>query len=161
MTQNQKNYIYGTSPKKIEYDVYEENKVLKSKKKAKSHRKIKIKSVGCILVVFFMFLAVITRYAQITELNYQLNKTNKQYVTLKNENSRLKAEIDNQTDLNKIRELAESRIGMHKPDKYQIVYIKVPKNDFTKVIKDTNSQGSSDLLAMVTDKISELTRLLQ
>ena len=33
------------------------------------------------------------------------------------------------------KEIAETKLGMKKPDKSQIVYIKVPRNDYTVVLK--------------------------
>ena len=155
MIQKTSGYVYGTAAKKIEYDVYEENSVLKKKKTYKRNNKAKFRFVLLILFGFALSFVIMFRYAVITELNYKIAKVNKTYSEIKNENVRMKVEIDKQMDISKIREAAEKKLGMQKPDKYQIVYVNVPKNDFTKVadakIESYTSNGNpfSDILDRV------------
>lgn len=78
---------------------------------------------GCI--VMMMFNATITeKQENIKQLNYQLN-------TLKEENLSLEADISAQLDLKYIEKEATERLGMSKPADYQIVYIDVPKSNYT------------------------------
>lgn len=127
-------YVYGSVAENIKndtYDPYEENAVLKSKKTARSNAKIKTKIIFNIFIIFGMCAIIMFRYAQISQLNYDSNKLSKQYVTMQNENSRISIEIEKAMDLNGIREVAETHLSMHKPDKSQIVYVNVPKEDVT------------------------------
>ena len=164
MLQNGKSYVFGTAAKKLEddidvYDVYKENKVLKNKKIERLNNKVKLKIVFCVAVVFVLCFGVIFRYAQITELNYNINKSNKSYNELKNENSRLRVDIEKSTDLQKIREMAETKLGMQKPDRFQVVYVNVPKSDFTKASStdhEENTVGTSSFTAMLS-KARKLT----
>lgn len=156
MIQANKSYIEGTAARKLEYDVYEENKVLKAKKQNRLNNKYKFKAVCMVLLMFAMMLAIIYRYAVITELNYNLDKSNQVYNELRNEYSRIKVEIEKSTDLTKIREIAESKFGMHTPDKYQYVYVKVPRNDYTKVA-DTQDEGKSDISGMLSALMGKIT----
>ncbi|MDF2524017.1 MAG: Cell division protein FtsL, partial [Clostridiales bacterium] len=82
-------YVQGTAAEKIEYNVYEENKVLKAKKQQKSNNNEKVKIVVAVILTFACCLTLIFRYAQITEMNYKLLKANNQYNEIMNENSRL------------------------------------------------------------------------
>ncbi len=162
MLQAHENYVYGTAAEKIQYDVYEENNVLKAKKKQKAYNKIKLKVVMLILLAFGLCLTVIVRYAMITELNYSINKELKKYNEIKNENSRLKVAIDKDLDLGRIKETAEKKLGMQKPDKYQIVYMKVAKNDYTEVAdtyRNVNKANNS-MFAAVRDKLWGIVRFL-
>lgn len=136
MIQNNNNYVYGTAAKKIEYDVYEQNKVLKEKKNYKSNIAIKAKIIVCIGVLFLFALVVMHRYTQITDMNYRLSGLEKQYEELRNENSRLKLAIEKQTNLSRIMQVAQENLGMQKPDKYQIVHIRVPKVSYTVAFTD-------------------------
>lgn len=163
MIQTGKNYVYGTAAEKLEYNVYEENKVLKAKKQAKSNNKIKLKAVCFVLVIFASCLVLMYRYALITELNYNISKLEKEYNEIRNQNSRLKLAIEKDMDLNKVREIAEKRLGMQKPDRYQMVYINVPKNDCTKVAesyKHSKDKANNNMFAVLLDKVGKFTRLL-
>ncbi|MDF2987187.1 MAG: cell division protein FtsL [Eubacterium sp.] len=137
-------YVYGSAAEKIKhespsisndnsryYDPYEENAVLKSKKVARNNAKLKKRIVVHIFLIFGMCAIIMFRYAQISQMNYDNNQLSKEYVTLQNENARQSIEILNAMDLNKIRDVAEKRLNMHKPEKSQIVYINVPKQDVT------------------------------
>lgn len=120
----------NTAPQ-VDYDPYEQNKVLKSKKVARSNAKMKAKILLTIFIVFGMFATIMYRYAQISQLNYESNQLSKEHVKLQNENVRVGLEIQKAMDLNSIRDIAEKKLNMHKPDKSQIVYINVPKKDIT------------------------------
>ena len=162
MIQTGGNYVYGTAAEKLEYNVYEENKVLKAKKKARSDGKTKLKVVCVILFMFSCCLVLMYRYALITELNYSVNKLDKVYNELRNDNSRLRMAIDNANDLENIRKVAEERLGMQKPDRYQIVYINVPKSDFT-LVADTYKNtldNDGNMLAVLRERVGRLIRLL-
>jgi len=139
---NQKGYeyVYGSAARQLEYDVYEENQVLRAKKTYRSHRKIKLRMVMAILAVFAAGLAVMCRYAIITKVSYQINQKQKAYEEIKNENSLLRVQIETKTDLNEIKEVAENRLGMQMPDKSQIIYIKVPRNDYTVLMSSNTSE---------------------
>lgn len=157
------NYIYGTAAEKIEYDVYEQNEVLKAKKRTRYNNKAKWRVVFAVLMTFGLCFALMYRYAFITEMNLTAAKLDKDYNKIRNENSILRVEVEKQTDLNKIREAAEKKLDMHKPDKHQIVYIYVPKSDFTVVsegyenIEDIRNKG---MLAVLFDRVHKFTRIL-
>ncbi|MFZ5985964.1 MAG: cell division protein FtsL [Bacillota bacterium] len=155
-----KSYIHGTAARKLEYDVYEENKVLNAKRKQRSSNKVKIKLILSLLVIFSLGSLVMYRYTQITELNYRIDKELKAYNEVKNENIRIKVSIENNLDIQKIKEVAEKKLGMQKPDKHQITYVKVPRNDFTvvssEVKRDKDGPGVLSALMSKVDKLSKL-----
>ena len=153
MIQADKRYVHGTAAPKIQYDVYEENKVLKQKKAYRVNKRVKLKAVFTILLVFSLCFTLTYRYALLTEMNYKISKTNRQYNELRDENARLKVDIEKSIDLVKIKELAETRLGMQKPDRNQVVYVRVPKNDFTIVTeeyKNTEKTGEGTLSSLVS-----------
>jgi len=149
-------YYYGTAAPKIDYDVYENNKVLKAKKRQKKNNKVKLKAVFCILIFFLSFSQIIYMYAQITEMDYKLNKDNKELNEHKNENVRLRLEIQKNLDLNRIREIAQTRLDMQKPDKHQIIYVNVPKTDFTEIPEKNDGTSKGSLLSYVESIFSSL-----
>lgn len=156
-----KSYINGTAARKLEYDVYQENKVLKAKRKQKNNNRAKFNVILSILVVFSIIFLVIYRYALITELNYNIDKSVKSYNEIKNENSILKVDIEKDTDLSKIRQIAEEKLGMHKPDKFQVIYVNVPKIDYSIVsLKYDYSGNNTNLFGLISDKFGKLTHLI-
>ena len=161
MAQKRNNYVYGTAAEKIEYDVYEHNEVLKEKKKYRANRLIKVKMVAGILLLFSLGLIAMYRYALIAEINFKISSKEKQYEELKNENSRLKVAIENETNLSKITQVAQNELGMQKPDKYQIVYIEVPKTSFTVTSEQYKDNAGKDttFLAELVNKIEMFMKL--
>lgn len=147
---------------KLEYDVYEENKVLRQKKRARSGALQKLKRVALILGVFAACFIIVYRYAVITELNFNINASERQYNEIRNENARLLVEIKKDTDLNTVQRIAETKLGMQKPDKSQIVYMSVPKNDYTVVAASYTKETDANegVLASLADKIGRIFSFL-
>lgn len=155
-------YVYGTAAEKIEYDVYQHNEVLKNKKKIRTNNKTKVKVVFTLLLIFAMFSLIMYRYSMITELNYDIAKTEKNYDKIKDENARLLVQIENETDLKKIKEVAINELGMQIPNKMQTIHISVDKKDFTVVAKEYQDikQENKSKLPEIFDKASKLIQLL-
>ena len=56
----------GTAARKLEYDVYVENKVLECEEKQRNNNKVKRKAIFCVLVIFALGCLAMYRNAQIT-----------------------------------------------------------------------------------------------
>ena len=95
----------------------------------KERNKIRRKYFLMIFVAFLFSIALIYRYSFVIEINESIMKEKTTLAKLENDNNLLQKQIGAETDLEKIRLLAESKLDMHKPDRDQIVYIKVPKKD--------------------------------
>lgn len=160
MIQKDYGYVQGSTARQLQYDVYEENTVLKAKKRYKNNRKVKFKLVVSIILVLLAGLTVMYRFAAITQLSYDINKSEKIYNELRNENSMLKVQVETKTDLTEIKEIAETRLGMQKPDKSQVVYIKVPRDDYTVVMK-TQDEAGGNILNVFINKVVALVRLFE
>jgi cell division protein FtsL len=155
-------YVEGSAARKLEYDVYEENKVLREKKRYKNNRKAKLKSVLTIVAILTVALAVMCRYAIITEISYKISQKETEYNNLKNDNSLLKVQIETETNLTDIKETAETRLGMQTPDKSQIVYIKVPREDYTITLDPKNeTDGNEGILKTFINKLAGLVSILE
>lgn len=163
MKQKDYEYMHGSAARELDYDVYAENKVLKAKKQYKNNRKAKFKLVISILAVLVAGLAVVCRFALITQISYNINENEKHYNELRNENSRIRVQVEQETDLTSIRQLAESRLEMQMPDKSQIVYINVEKNDHTVVIntEDEEAEGNANMFSAFISKFAGLFSLFK
>jgi len=158
----EKNYIQGTAARKLEYDVYVENKVLSAKKKQRNNNKVKIKVMFCVLAIFALGCMAMYRNAQITEMNYAIDRQMKDYNEIKNENIRLKVAIENSINIQTVKEYAENKLGMHMPDSYQITYVKVPQKDITIVSETAQLEESknSGIFSAFLNKMNLIVSML-
>lgn len=162
MIQKDYDYVQGTAARQVQYDVYEENKVLKAKRRYKNNRKVKLKMVLSILVVLGGGLLLMQRYAAITQLSYDMNKIEEKYNVLRNENALLRVQIETNTNLTEVKELAESKLNMKMPDKSQTIYIKVPRNDYTVVLNsEKETEDSGNIFRVILGKLAALVKLLE
>jgi len=133
--------------------------VLQEIKMRKARNKIRRKYVLMIFVAFIFSIALIYRYSYVIEINESIMLKKAALEKLENENSLLQKHIGAQTDLEKIRLLAESMLDMQKPDKDQIVYIKVPRKDHALIAAPYN-QGGADIKNLFTYVVEQI-RLIQ
>lgn len=162
MMKSDKNYIHGTAARKLEYDVYQENKVLRQKKKQRVNNKLKVKAVFAFMVLFALSGLVMYRYALITDLNYKINSKMNELTEIKNENTRISVKIERELDLQKIQKFAEENLAMQKPDKSQCVFVKVPRTDFT-TASTKNEDGyknSNSIFGTLLSKVDKLSEFL-
>ncbi len=159
MAEAARKYVHGSVAEQLKYDPYEENKVLKSKKVARSKSKIKLKIILSIFLIFGLCAVIMFKFAQISQMNYDNSKLQKQYEQLRNENARLSLDILEAMDLTKIRDIAENDLKMHKPEKSQIVYINVPREDKI-ILANKEETALQKLLSTVKDAYNEVLSLL-
>ena len=84
----------------------------------------------CCLGVLYSFCAIKAKAHFISDLQQKLKD-------LKSYNLELEEELSEKFDLGKVKNIAEAKLGMHKPMQYQIVYIKKPTQNYTIIYKDT------------------------
>lgn len=162
MIKTDKNYIQGTAARKLEYDVYEENKVLCDKKKQRVSNKLKIKVVFAFIILFTLSGLVMYRYALITDMSYKIDAKKNEYAEMKNENTRLKVKIASKLDIQRIQKIAEENLGMQKPDKCQYTNVKIPRSDFTTASNEINDEGkdNKNIFDTLLSRVDKFTRFL-
>lgn len=157
-------YIDGSSARQIQYDVYNENIVLKQKLKSRRNIKLKLKVIASVLLIFSIGFTVMYRYAQVIDINNKLGSMEIEYENLREANAKIKIRLEQETDLNVIKTLAEENLGMRVPAESQTVYIKVAGKDMTmvsdeykKLIDETSEEN---MFAVLMDKVREFTGLI-
>ncbi len=108
-----------------------------------SRKKVRVFLV--ILLVFAAFFAIITRYGQMTKLNYEIADIKEALITQNAVNSALSVDLEKKTNMMKIRHAAETQLGMQEPDKYQIIYIDVPRANSIVVAKQKVSPNEDTI----------------
>jgi len=110
-------------------DKISEIPVVKELKIKRAKMKFKFSLMSRILILFILGLMVIYRFAQITEISYKTNDIVSECEGVTAENTKLQIAIQREIDLSKIREIAESRLGLQAPDESQIIYIDTTATD--------------------------------
>jgi hypothetical protein len=102
------------------------------------------------------------RNAQITEVNYAIDRQLHAYNEIKNENIRLKVDIENSINIQEVKEYAEKKLGMHKPDGHQITYVKIPQKDITIVseVAQLEESKNSGIFSALLNKVNLIVSML-
>jgi len=111
-------------------------------KGGESRKKVRVFLV--ILLVFAAFFSIITRYGQMTKLNYEIADLKEELITQNAVNSAFSVDLEKKTNMMKIRHAAETELGMQEPDKYQIIYIDVPRANSIEVadVPESSLEGT-------------------
>ena len=126
----------------------------------KDRRRVRAKYISMVLVLFVVFAAMIYRYSIVIEINNMTVKSNTELNDIRNKADILKKEISKETDLEKIRILAESRLHMQKPDTHQYIYIKVPRKDHALLNSDLSNRQEQYEKVSFRDRINEVIERL-
>ncbi|MGN0183427.1 MAG: hypothetical protein ACI4DP_13630 [Candidatus Ornithomonoglobus sp.] len=87
--------------------------------------------VASIVVVTISAISMIVQFVEVKETLVVLNETKAQYAFEQSVTSQKSFELEQSIDLSKIEQEATTRLGMKRPERHQIVYIDVPKDDVT------------------------------
>jgi cell division protein FtsL len=149
--QEQEQYISSRQPKS------NENKTVKLKPEARGIEKLK--TILGVLICFGVAFCIIFRYAAITEASNKIDNYKKQLSQIKRVNEQLQVELDRSIDLKKVEEIARTKLGMKRPEKYQNVYVKLKRNDYAEVVdrqlEDNNQQGGFAIINRIINNVLE------
>lgn len=94
----------------------------------------KAKLVFAVLFVVGVCFVILYRFCAITDMNSRMGKLNDKYNQLRDENRILNVAIETSIDLNRVKEIAETKLNMHTPERYQMVLVSVPKSNYSVVL---------------------------
>ncbi|NLN48387.1 MAG: hypothetical protein GX154_04725 [Clostridiales bacterium] len=110
--------------------LYEEQK--KPKSAAKKNKKSK-PHILTVMIVFAVSIVMISHYACIAEINYNINRLEKEFKEVEKENSLLSVKLAQAINLQSLEKVALDDLHMQYPGSEQIVYVNVtkplPQND--------------------------------
>jgi hypothetical protein len=122
----------------------------------KNRRRVRIKYFFMTGVLFVVFVAMIYRYSMVIEINNLVAEQKTMLNGIKNKAGILKKDIGKETDLEKIRSLAEDRLNMQKPDTHQYIYINVPRKDHALLRADTTGRQGNEEKVSIRDSINNI-----
>lgn len=120
------NRAYDYISEQYAYDLplYDEKKKQVKKKVRKKKPKTHIFSV---LLVFSISIIMISRYAYIAEIGFNINRLEKEYAEILKNNSLLNVKLAQTVNLQALEKVAQEELSMQYPDPDQIVYVNVEK----------------------------------
>lgn len=125
---NKNQYIQGSSVLAPVEETVKKRKVKKTTKK--NNKKEKIKIIKNILLIFVIGFVLIWRYAIIYNMQKNLGDIHHNIRTINKENENLKIHLVKYSSVENIEDSALSEIHMLKPDRGQIMYLKLDKDNF-------------------------------
>ncbi|HHY77406.1 MAG TPA: hypothetical protein GX498_02690 [Clostridiales bacterium] len=96
----------------------------KTKKVSKTKNKVRIFPI---VLVFSLSILMISRYAYIAEINFTINKMEKEYNELLKKNENLKVNLMSTINLQTLEQIAMEELNMQYPDPDQILYVSAAK----------------------------------
>lgn len=123
---------------KIEYydHVYNEDSVHTQKRKPH----YKFKKIMLAVLLCSIAISVTYRYVIITRINYEINKMEKELITINGNNQNLNVKVAETENLSKIEKIARSKLHMHEPTEENIIYVNINNYNVakTKPIEKSN-----------------------
>jgi len=119
----------------------------------------KVQMIFCVIFMVAVSFIILYRYSVISELSNRMGVLTKEYNTLRDENRMLKVEIEKSINLNYVKEIAETKLNMHKPYSYQLVLVDVPKSDYNVVVNQSyieEATKNASLLGKIMDTVKAI-----
>lgn len=143
-------YEYSASPEEYiipEEKIEEKRIILTELRRKKEDKKTKRNIIVGITILVMMGLTVAFRYASVTQINYENHKLEQEYQQKTAVVQNLQVDIESNMNIAEIAEIAETKLGMHKPFSYQIKYIDVETPDQTeyKNTEFTKEENNDDI----------------
>lgn len=147
------------------YDTAENTRKQKSENKPSPNKSKngmgKLKTISLVMLCFGVAFYVLIRYVAINEASSRVDRLKKELAKLESTNQQTQIELDRSIDLSKVEEIAVNKLGMQRPEKYQIVYIDLKNNDYGEVVKDKqNDKESSGTFAILMKTITNVLEYL-
>jgi len=109
----------------------------------------KLKMIYVILVLFLGCLFLMKAYANNLMLQSEIKNKTQKLNDIKTEVICIELEIAENTDLNKIKEIAMNKLGMFEPKEYQKVYAELEKIDYT-ILHESESEYKDKIISNST-----------
>jgi hypothetical protein len=154
------NYVYNNSSEALElYPDYEEY----TKRRRKTVKKPKtlersaermplsmIKVFVCVGVAFGMMVGFLNVNAANGAKSREILELREELEAINENNSYLETELNETIDLKKVEQIATTKLGMSKPQSYQIKYIDVPKESYT-VQYETETKKKETIVDVISN----------
>lgn len=98
--------------------------------------KSKLKMMTAVSFIFICSLLVVYRYVLIWETGANAEKLKNTYAAIEAENENVQAQLNTGVDLKELEKIAHERLGMIRPQRYQMFYIDMQNNDRSETVEE-------------------------
>lgn len=95
-----------------------------------------IKVMACSVLIAASAFVMISRYVELDETKNTISNLKEELAAAEAATCQKTFELESMVDLNTVEEIATTKLGMQRPEKYQIVYVNINKEDTTEVTAD-------------------------
>jgi len=134
----QKRYNYEPVPEYQDYQRQDKKQKVVIVRRTKAI--IRFKAVLCILIFFALGIFILARYSMINQEKRNINKLKADLNEINQVNTQIQVELNRKVDLGEVEKEAIQKLGMQYPDKNQMIYVQIPKTDFTEVPIEAENQ---------------------
>lgn len=164
MKESKNNFINGNTVLAPNYNPArplqdEEYEKLKKSKKESLHNirqkrlKSKKNTLMTIALVCIVGVTMISRYSAVYSVQRQLAKVKANITTLDSQNESLKITLLKNSNIQQIEDSAVNKLHMVQPDKSQIIYADLTKDNFAKEIKDDKKNSQQNLFMRIKNML--------
>ena len=159
-------YMYGSTapklPERVEQPVERQKIRKKESVAAKPVRSNipKAKMITFIILMVAISFVILYRFSALAELNYSMGTLNEELSQLRDENRMLEVDIGTSINLERVKEIAQTRLNMHKPESYQIVLVSVPKNNYSVVVDQAYINETTNKTSLMDNLINAVKAVL-
>ncbi len=134
---------YGNLAYKHDYSSAEAEPNTKAKQnRAKRPKKQAVKGlsfparIACVIVVSASAVFMVSQFIKVNESQTALSTAQENYLFEESVTAQKAFELEQSIDLSKIEKEATTRLGMQRPEKHQIVYVDIKRDDTTDMTAD-------------------------
>lgn len=124
-------------------------------------RVISFKFAIAVAFVFGCCILTMSSYARVVEKREQISTLKSELSKIQSENNALSAEIAEQVNLEVIEKEAIERLGMAKPQQYQIIYIDVPEQSYTVQYSNSETKKNENKGFSISDIFSKVLSIFE
>lgn len=92
-----------------------------------------IKVMCCAIIIAASAFVMVSRYVELDETKNTIASLKNEFTVAEAVTCQKTFELESMVDLNTVEEIATTKLGMQRPEKYQIVYVNIDKEDTTEV----------------------------
>lgn len=146
----------GNLAYKYDYREEPEQKKVRSKAKKQKNEISYFAKIASVMVIALSALFMIVQFIEANEVQTALSDVRSEYEFESSLTAQKAFELEQSIDLSKIEQEATSRLGMHRPERHQIVYIDVKRSDMTVKTADEVEGFGNRLSNMLDSFVSNI-----
>ena len=118
------------------------------------HRKLTLLRIVYMGIIALSAAFMISKFVAVNETAGEIKRLNNELDSMRAYTSQRVFELEQSIDLSEVEEIATTRLGMQRPESYQIIYVNVDKNDISEVTAG-DVEGAKNDVKSFAGKIKE------